>query len=68
MNLEELDPVEILELYIEINKIKKVELERCIGKTTTYFILKRRRVLNLRMIRELHDRFDIPLELLIQEY
>lgn len=62
------DPIEAIKFYLEQNGLAVKDLEPLIGRSSrVYEILNHKRPLTLRMIRNLHDRFGIPAEVLIQE-
>ncbi len=64
--LDSLDPVDTIEACIEDWKYPKSDYIKAIGSNFSK-VMKRKRKLNLRMIRNLNN-IGIPLELLIQEY
>jgi HTH-type transcriptional regulator/antitoxin HigA len=63
------DPIEVIQFYIEQFGLKAKDLIGVIGdKALVSKILNKQRKLNLRMIRNIHTRFNIPYELLIVDY
>lgn len=62
-------PIDTLEYYIEQKKLNKKELIGIIGdQKTVSKVLKCEIKLNLQMIRNLHNKLNIPYELLMKEY
>ena len=62
------DPVEAIKFRMEQLGLTRKDLESAIGsRGRVSEILNRKRELSLRMIRQLHHNFDIPLESLIGE-
>lgn len=65
----EADPVDVIQYYIEQRGLKAKDLIGIIGdKAIVSKVLKRERKLNLRMVRNLHQKAKIPYHLLIKEY
>jgi len=63
------DPVESIEYHMERLKLTRKNLELYIGGPSRVSeILNRKRFLNMRMIRNLHQGLGIPLEVLAQPY
>ena len=63
------DPVEAIKFRMEQAGLSRRDLEAAIGSNGRVSeILNRRRPLTLAMIRRLHARFGIPVELLIRGY
>lgn len=63
------DPVDVIQFYIEQRGLKAKDLVDIIGdKTLVSKILNRERKLNLRMVKNLHEKFHIPYNLLFSEY
>lgn len=63
------DPVESIEYHMERLKLTRKNLEPYIGGPSRVSeILNRKRSLNMRMIRNLHQGLGIPLEVLAQPY
>lgn len=63
------DPIEAIKFYMEQRGYSLKELEHVLGhKSRVSEILNRRRKLNLNMIRNLHDKWKMPLELLVSSY
>lgn len=61
------DPVEAIKFTMEQQGLTPADLVPAIGqRNRVYEVLNRQRPLTLRMIRELHDRFGIPLEALLK--
>ena len=68
-NLPEPDPIDVIQYYIEQRGLKTKDLLGIIGdKTSISKILNRDRKLNIRMIRRIHNKFNIPYDLLMNEY
>lgn len=68
-SLPDPDPVDVIQYYIEQRGLKDKDLADVIGdKTLVSKILNRKRKLNLRMVRGLHDKFRIPYKFLLAEY
>ena len=62
------EPLEVLKFYIEQRGLKQKDLVGIIGdKTLVSKVLKGERDLNLRMIKSLHDKMNIPYALLLQD-
>lgn len=67
--LPEADPVDVIQYYIEQRGLKAKDLVGIIGdKAIVSKVMNRERKLNLRMVRNLHQKAKIPYSLLIQEY
>lgn len=63
------DPVEAIKYRMEQMHISKKELSAILGYTSRVSeILNRKRKLTLEMIRNLHEKLNIPLKSLIQAY
>jgi len=63
------DPVEAIKFRMEQMDMKQKDLKDIIGyNSRSSEILNRKRKLNLRMIRQLHDKLNISTEVLVQEY
>ncbi len=63
------DPVEAIKFRMEQMNISKTELGEILGyKSRVSEILNRKRKLTLEMVRNLHEKLNIPLESLIQSY
>jgi HTH-type transcriptional regulator/antitoxin HigA len=63
------DPVEAIKFRMEQLGYNQTDLANVIGlKSRASEILNRKRKLSLEMIRQLHDRLNIPTEVLIQAY
>jgi HTH-type transcriptional regulator/antitoxin HigA len=63
------DPIDVLKAYMKINKLNQRDLIPVIGdETIVSKIMNRKRKLNLRMIRNIHEQFGIPYELIINDY
>jgi HTH-type transcriptional regulator / antitoxin HigA len=62
-------PIEMLKEFMKTNNLKPKDLKNSIGnKDVVSRILNCERPLTLRMIRNLYNEFNLPLEVLIQEY
>ena len=67
--IEAPDPIEAIKFRMEQMNMTKKELAEIIGyKSRVSEILNRKRKLNLKMIRNLHDKMKIPYESLISNY
>jgi HTH-type transcriptional regulator/antitoxin HigA len=67
--IESPDPVEVIKYRMEEMNLSKTELGKILGYSTRVSaILKKERKLTLEMIRNLHDKLNIPLETLVQAY
>ncbi len=63
------DPVEAIKFRMEQLGYNQTDLANVIGlKSRASEILNRKRKLSLEMIRQIHDRLNIPTEVLIQAY
>ncbi len=63
------DPVEAIKYRMEQLGYNQTDLANVVGlKSRASEILNRKRKLSLEMIRQLHDRLNIPTEVLIQAY
>lgn len=63
------DPIEAIKFRMEQMGYKQKDLEKAIGyKGHVSEILNRKRKLTVEMVRNLHSKFHIPLEALIQAY
>lgn len=63
------NPIEAIKIRMEELNLKQKDLVKIIGtKSMVSEILNRKRVLSLKMIRQLNVFLDIPLKLLVQEY
>ena len=63
------DPVDVIQYYMEQRGLKSRDRVGILGdKTTVSKILNRERKLNLRMVRNLHQKAHIPVRDLLQEY
>lgn len=63
------DPVEAIKFRMEQSGYKQSDLANIIGlKSRASEILNRKRKLSLEMIRSLHDKWNIPTDVLIQTY
>ncbi len=62
------DPIDVIQYYIDQRGLKYKDLVGIIGdKTSVSKIINRERKLNLRMIKNLHEKMHIPYSLLLQE-
>ena len=67
--IEAPDPIEAIKFRMEQMGLKKKDLAEIIGyKSRVSEVLSRKRKLTLKMIRNLHDKLNIPYESLISEY
>ncbi len=67
--LPEADPVDVIRYYMEQRGLKAKDLAGIIGdKTLVSKVMNRERKLNLRMVRNLHQKAKIPYSLLMNEY
>ena len=63
------DPIEAIKFRMEQMGYNQTDLANIIGlKSRTSEILNRKRKLSLDMIRQLHERLNIPTDVLIQAY
>lgn len=63
------DPIEAIKFRMEQLGLKKSDLAGIVGyKSRVSEILNRKRKLSLEMIRRLHDKLNIPYEILIADY
>jgi HTH-type transcriptional regulator/antitoxin HigA len=63
------DPIEAIKFRMEQMGYKQKDLEKAIGhKGHVSEILNRKRKLTLEMVRNLHQKFNIPLQALIKAY
>ena len=63
------DPIEAIKFRMEQMEMSKKDLAKVIGyKSRVSEIFTRKRKLNLKMIRRLHEKMNIPYESLISEY
>ena len=61
------DPVAAISFVMERRNLTPRDLIPCIGQLNrVYEVLNHKRALSLRMIRNLHERLEIPLEVLLQ--
>lgn len=66
--LPKADPIDVIIYYIEQRGLKYKDLIGIIGdKTLVSKIINRERKLNLRMVKNLHDKMNIPYVLLLQD-
>ena len=67
--IEAPDPIEAIKFRMEQMDMNKKDLAKVIGyKSRVTEIFTRKRKLNLKMIRRLHEKMNIPYESLISEY
>jgi HTH-type transcriptional regulator/antitoxin HigA len=67
--IEAPDPIEAIKFRMEQMNMDKQDLAKVIGyKSRVSEIFNHKRKLNLKMIRNLHDKLNIPYESLITEY
>ena len=67
--IEAPDPIEAIKFRMEQMDMNKKDLAKVIGyKSRVNEIFTRKRKLNLKMIRRLHEKMNIPYESLISEY
>ena len=63
------DPVEAIKFRMEQLGYNQTDLANVVGlKSRASEILNRKRKLSLEMIRQIHDKLNIPIEVLIQAY
>ena len=63
------DPVEAIKFRMDQMDLKPKDLESIIGnKSLVSKILNKQRTLSLSMIRAIHEKLNIPTDILIQEY
>ena len=67
--IEAPDPIEAIKFRMEQMNMKKKDLATVLGyRSRVTEILNKRRKLTLKMIRNLHEKLNIPYESLIQDY
>ena len=67
--IEAPDPIEAIKFRMEQLGLQQNDLAKAMGyKSRVSEILSRKRKLNLKMVRQLHEKFNIPSKVLIQEY
>ncbi len=67
--IEDPDPIEAIKYSMEEAGMNQSELGNIIGdRSKASLILNRKRKLSLQMIRNLHDRLKIPLDILVKDY
>tara|TARA_Y100000817_G_C16820700_1_gene528716 strand:+ start:82 stop:462 length:381 start_codon:yes stop_codon:yes gene_type:complete len=67
--IEAPDPIEAIKYLMEEEGLNQSDLGEIIGdKSKASLILNRKRKLSLSMIRKLQERFNLPAEVLIQDY
>jgi len=60
-------PIDVIKYYIEVRGLKQKDLVGIIGdKTLVSRVINGERELNLRMVKNLHDKINIPYSLLLQ--
>ena len=63
------DPIEAIKFRMEQMGYTQTDLAKAVGlKSRASEILNKKRKLSLEMIRQLHDKFNIPTDVLIQAY
>lgn len=63
------DPIEAIKFRMEQMGYTQTDLANAVGlKSRASEILNKKRKLSLEMIRQLHDKFNIPTDVLIQSY
>lgn len=63
------DPIEAIKFIMEQNSLTKADLGRILGSSSRATeILNKKRKLNLKMMRNLHDTLHIPFEILVTDY
>lgn len=68
-HIEAPDPIEAIKFRMEQLEIKQKDLAEVLGfKSRVSEVLNRKRKLTLEMIRNFHQRLNIPTNVLIQEY
>lgn len=67
--IEDADPIETIKYLMEENDMNQTEIGKILGdKSKASLILNRKRKLSLTMIRSLHQKMKIPLEILVKDY
>jgi len=62
------DPIEVIKYYIDVRGLKQKDLVGIIGdKSLVSKVINKERALNLRMVKNLHDKMNIPYSLLLQD-
>lgn len=62
------DPVAVIHAEMEMNGRSRADLAAIVGQSRATEILSRKRPLTLSMIRAIHKAWDIPADMLIDEY
>lgn len=63
------DPIEAIKFRMEQMEYNQIDLARIVGlKSRASEILNKKRKLTLEMVRQLHEKLNIPSEVLIQPY
>ena len=62
------DPIEVIKYYIDGRGLKQKDLVGIIGdKSLVSKVINKERALNLRMVKNLHDKMNIPYSSLLQD-
>ncbi|KRB42583.1 hypothetical protein ASE02_21810 [Phenylobacterium sp. Root700] len=62
------DPVAVIQAEMDMNGRSRADLAAVVGQSRATEILNRKRPLTLSMIRAIHRAWDIPADMLIDEY
>jgi HTH-type transcriptional regulator/antitoxin HigA len=62
------DPIEAIKFRMEQLEYSQTDLANLVGKSHASEVLNKKRKLSLGMIRQLHERLNIPTNVLIQAY
>ncbi len=64
-----IDPIDVIEFFMDQNNYSRGDLARVLGSAPRVSeVLRRKRALNLEMIRKLAAKWRIPVELLVRPY
>ncbi len=67
--IQDPDPIDAIQFHLDQGHVTQTDLDSVFGtRSRRHEIMNRRRSLTLEMIRELHERFDIPVASLIAKY
>jgi HTH-type transcriptional regulator/antitoxin HigA len=66
--IEEMDPIELLEAHMRNSGRDQKDLAGLIGRALASLILSRQRAMSLEVIRKISDAWGVPADLLIKPY
>lgn len=66
--IAEMDPVEVISSAIESGEHTRAELAELIGQSRATEVLKRKRYLTLPMIRQIAEKWGLPVSTLVRDY